>query len=151
MKQMRPLPALTNKIVYLLILIIISCYKPGTLHDSSVALTVLTHGTHKLLTCTLNTDSISIIKHSTNNEPDTTIISRKLTSSEKEIVHTLIKTIPLDSLKDSYINKQVEGEIHREFDIRIGSRRKKITVYYMKVEPLEKISNTINSFAELVY
>lgn len=151
MIQFRILRALIDTTVSLCLLMFISCYNPETLHDSNVTLTVFTHGTHKLWTFSLTADSISIIKHSINIEPDTTIVSRKLTPSEKEKVHVLLRSIPLASLKNSYINEQVQGEIHREFDIRIGSKRKKITVYFMEVEPLEKIYKVMSSFAELNY
>jgi len=151
MKQKKILRAFNNTIVYSFMLMLISCYNPETFNDSKVTLTIFTHGTHKLWTFSLSTDSILIIKHSINNKPDTTVVSRKLTLSEKENVYALFKSTPLASLKNSYINKQVEGEIHREFDIRIGSERKKITVYFMEVEPLEKIYKVISSFAELNY
>ncbi|HPQ52527.1 MAG TPA: hypothetical protein PK253_04700 [Spirochaetota bacterium] len=143
--------AVITKIVFVIMLLVLSCYHPAASNDYTITLTIYTHGTHKLWTWSLDTDSILIIKHSTNNEPDKIILSRKLTAAEKENLQATIKTIPLASLKSAYINRQVQGEIHREFDIRIGSERKKITVYFMEVEPLEKINTVMRSFAEFNY
>ena len=108
-------------------------------HEYSADLYVFTHGTHKILTCKLNDEKVTVIKHSTNKEPDIIVADRVLTKKEKGDLAKFFSSFPLRELKKEYINEQVQGEIHREFKVCVNGRCRTACVYFMEVPPLEAL------------
>ncbi len=133
-----------KNVIILICLIVLVAWRDNDPVKFDVAITVFTHGTYKLLSYNLTNEKILAIKYSYNNEPNKTLANRFLTDVEKKRVYEFMKKFPLEILKTEYVNRNVKGEIHRIFDIRINNNQKRILVYFHKQENLDALTDEIN-------
>jgi hypothetical protein len=104
---------------------------------------IITHGTHPLYTCRLRNDGILAKKHSTNGLPDVVLASRKLTDAETSRLERFFRDFPVEKLEKEYTNRQVEGEIHDEYDFLVRGIHKNVYVYFIKQPDLEALTREI--------
>ncbi len=105
---------------------------------------LITHGDNLLYTYDFNQDKIRVIKHSTSDRPDSAIVDRLLKKREKRTLLLFLKTFPLESLKNEYINKGVKGEVHTLFDIQIKNKNLKTKLYFIKQPDIDKLVQLMN-------
>ncbi len=104
----------------------------------------ITHGDNPLYTYDFNQNEIRVIKHSGNDEPGLVVVNRVLTKDEKRKLLLFLKTFPLKSLKNKYINKEVKGEVHTLLDIQIKNKHSKIKLYFIKQPDIHKLVQEMN-------
>ena len=121
------------------------------LNDNSITIDILTKSTYKLWEYTLNTKSITVTKHSTNDRLPLTVYEAVLTDEQSKKVEDFFSSINVDSLKEKYENDQIEGEGSYMFHFRINETRKKVYVYYEYPEELKKICDLFNSLLNVKY
>ncbi len=126
-------------LAFMLISLILSMSLPGAALTYSASVNVFTHGTHKILSMNLSQDRISVVAYSTNYGKKCVIADRALTSAEKAGLDEFFIAIPLESLQDRYENKNVQGEIHRTFDICVRGRCRHIYNYFTEVPVLDDV------------
>lgn len=111
--------------------------------DYEITVSVYTHGTHKILFYRLTGEKILGIEYSTNREPEKVLGDRPLTEEEKARMISFLRIFPINDLKKEYANRDVEGEIHRVFDIRINNTRKEILVYFFNQRNIDELMDEI--------
>ena len=108
-----------------------------------INVTVFTHGTHKLYYYRLTGDKILGVQYPHNQGPEKILVDRPLNDHEKLKFKTLFEGFPIKQLKNEYVNNQVEGEIHRVFDIKIRDEHKEIYVYFYEQKDIDGLMDEI--------
>jgi len=116
----------------------------GRASSFAVVITILTHGDHKLMEYRLTDQQLTITQFSTNTAPPKQLQVRALSPKERDTLAVFLANYPLTKLQDRYANDKVEGEIHSEYDLRVGDVRKKLTVYFEKPDQLKRLHQQIN-------
>ena len=112
--------------------------------EFSATISVVTHGTHKLTSYRLTNDEVRVIEFSTNAAPPKTVVDRPLSAAENERLQQFVRSFSLDGIKEKYQNERVEGEIHFEYELRLGKQTKNVYVYFRKPADLKGLNEQVN-------
>jgi hypothetical protein len=104
-----------------------------------VTQTNYTKGTYKTIRFELLKDTIVVTRYSTNNLPPKILYSNSLNDSQKLRLRAILCGIDLKSMKNEYVNKNVEGEGHSVYDIILNNDSKSIYVYYAEEPSIKKL------------
>lgn len=132
-------------LIIVLLTLVLCCDNDSGAYSAEIL--VFTHGTHRIMTMKLTDEKVTVIRHSTNNEPDKVLADRILTAKEKGDLAKFFGSFPLHQVKEKYVNEQVEGEIHREFKVCVKGTCRSSYVYFMEAPALDKL---VEKFSELV-
>jgi len=111
--------------------------------EYAIKRTDFTKGTYKTFTYELKNDSIMVMQYSTNNLLPKLLYSNIINAEQKSKLTKLLKDIDLSKMKSEYINKNVQGENHSVYEIKINQDFKSIYFYFGDEPKLKMIDSFI--------
>ncbi len=111
----------------------------------SVIIDIFRKGKYKKYSYRLVNTNFEALMFTLNNDPKV-IICKNLSPSEALEFEEFLYSFPLDTLEDEYINKDVRGEYHLEYHIKIGEKHKSIYVYFQQQKDLVALYKRLSQF-----
>lgn len=120
-------------------------------NNLALTITIYTISNQKLWTYTLDMNSISVTRHSLNNEPDRLLHQRALSLKEIKKLDRFLARYPFDKLEKYYINEGVHGDTGTMYRIRINRGGKELYVYYARPGTVLELNRFINKLLPRQY
>ncbi|OHD63263.1 MAG: hypothetical protein A2176_11810 [Spirochaetes bacterium RBG_13_51_14] len=117
-------------------------YMPET--SFSVIITIYAGTARALWTYSLDTESISVTRHSANGDPDRIVERRALTLKEIKKLDKYFTLFPLQRLAKQYVNEKIHGDTCSRYFVRINREEKQTYVCYARPEELLDLNRVIN-------
>jgi hypothetical protein len=113
-------------------------------NNFALTITIYTISNQKLWTYTLDMKSISVTRHSLNNEPDLLLHQHALSLKQIKNLDRFLARYPFDRLEKYYINERVHGDTGTVYCIRINRSGKEVYVYYARPGTVLELNRFIN-------
>ncbi|HOY39067.1 MAG: hypothetical protein KBB11_05450 [Bacteroidales bacterium] len=113
--------------------------------DYDLVVSVFTKGTYKIWEYKLNYKSVTVTRFSTNGDAPEVVFEKRISMNEGPVFDELLGDFPYETVKDKYINPEVEGENHYEITVRHQHKSKQVYVYFEYPSELKILIDALNT------